>query len=133
LNFIGNVEGRDLPAGHADVVVCDGFVGNGLLKIAEGVADLVLTMMKQEVNRSWRTKLGALLLKPSLLNVKRRLDYAEFGGAPLLGVNGVCIIGHGSSHARAIENAIRVATEAIDGHLLEAIQGALSPADPLLK
>ena len=130
LRFVGNVEGRDLPQGKADVVVCDGFVGNGLLKLAEGMAMLLMGMMREEIARDWRGKLGALLMRPNLKALKRRLDYAEYGGAPLLGVNGVCIIGHGSSKAAGLYHTIRVAREAIDGQAIGAIREALvaSPA-----
>ena len=126
LNFIGNVEGRDLPAGKADVVVCDGFVGNGLLKLAEGMALLLMDMMKQEIARDWRGKLGALFMKPNLRALKRRLDYAEYGGAPLLGVNGVCIIGHGSSKALGVYHTIRVARECVEGRAIATIADALA-------
>lgn len=128
LNFIGNVEGRDLPAGRADVVVCDGFVGNGLLKFAEGMALLLVDMMKQELGRDWRGKLGAAVMTPNLRALKRRLDYAEYGGAPLLGVNGVCIIGHGSSKALGVYHTIRVARECIEGRAIATIREALAEA-----
>jgi glycerol-3-phosphate acyltransferase PlsX len=126
LNFIGNVEGRDVPAGKADVVVCDGFIGNGLLKFAEGMALLLMDMMKEEIARDWRGKLGALLMKNNLRGLKRRLDYSEYGGAPLLGVNGLCIIGHGSSKANGIYHAIRVAKEAAEGRVIEVIKEELA-------
>jgi glycerol-3-phosphate acyltransferase PlsX len=126
LNFVGNVEGRDLPLGKADVVVCDGFVGNGLLKFAEGMALLLMDMMKTEIARTWRGKLGALVMSGNLRALKRRLDYSEYGGAPLLGVNGVCIIGHGSSKANGMFHAIRVAKEAIDGRVIDVIKQELA-------
>lgn len=126
VNFIGNVEGRDFPAGKADVVVCDGFVGNGLLKFAEGLALLLMDMMREEMLRDWRGKLGAWLMKPNLRRLKRRVDYAEWGGAPLLGVNGICIIGHGSSKAYQIRNAIRVARDAVEGKAIEATRDHLA-------
>jgi glycerol-3-phosphate acyltransferase PlsX len=126
LNFIGNVEGRDLPAGKADVVVTDGFVGNGLLKFAEGMALLLMDMMKEEIARDWRGKLGALFMKNNLRALKRRLDYSEYGGAPLLGVNGLCIIGHGSSKANGLYHAIRVAKEATEGRVIQTIKDELA-------
>lgn len=126
LNFIGNIEGRDLPTGKADVVVCDGFVGNGLLKFAEGMALLLMDMLKDEIGRDKRGRLGALIMRPNLHALKRRLDYAEYGGAPLLGVNGICIIGHGSSKANGIYHAIRVAKEAVEGRAIEAIRRSLA-------
>lgn len=126
LNFIGNVEGRDLPAGKADVVVTDGFVGNGLLKFAEGMALLLMDMMKEEIARDWRGKLGALFMKNNLRALKRRLDYSEYGGAPLLGVNGLCIIGHGSSKANGLYHAIRVAKEAAEGRVIQTIKDELA-------
>lgn len=130
LNFVGNVEGRDLPAGKADVVVCDGFIGNGLLKFAEGMAILLMDMMRTEIGRSGRGKLGALIMKPNLKALKRRLDYSEYGGAPLLGVNGLCIIGHGSSKANGIFHAIRVAKEAAEGGVIAIIKEELASTRP---
>ena len=122
-NFIGNVEGRDVYLGSADVVVCDGFVGNIALKISEGLADTLLKLLKREISKSLLGKLGYLLLRPSLANFQRRIDYAEYGGAPLLGVNGVCIICHGRSSARAIKNAIKVSKDFVDRDLNGHLQG----------
>jgi len=122
-NFIGNVEGRDVYLGSADVVVCDGFVGNIALKISEGLADTLLKLLKREISRNMLGKLGYLLLRPSLANFQRRIDYAEYGGAPLLGVNGVCIICHGRSSARAIKNAIKVSKDFVDRDLNGHLQG----------
>jgi glycerol-3-phosphate acyltransferase PlsX len=122
-NFIGNVEGRDVYLGSADVVVCDGFVGNIALKISEGLADTLLKLLKREISKSMLGKLGYLLLRPSLANFQRRIDYAEYGGAPLLGVNGVCIICHGRSSARAIKNAIKVSKDFVERDLNGHIQG----------
>ncbi|MFP5503436.1 MAG: phosphate acyltransferase, partial [Candidatus Sericytochromatia bacterium] len=126
LNFVGNVEGDDVYSGRADVIVCDGFIGNGLLKFAEGLAILLMDMMKEEMLRDWRGKLAALIMRPNLRALKRRLDYAEYGGAPLLGVNGLCIIGHGSSKAYAIRHAIRVAREAVEGQAIATMRQALA-------
>lgn len=109
LRFVGNVEGRDVVRGAADVVVCDGFTGNIVLKFAESVLDTIAGHVRREVLRDVRSRLGAFLLTPALGRLRARLDSAEIGGAPLLGVNGVCIIAHGSSSAKAIKNAVRVA------------------------
>ncbi len=121
LNFVGNIEGRDISAGHCDVVVCDGFVGNVVLKFAEGLADALFGMMKEEFTSSLSTKMGALLLKPGLREIKKKVDYTEYGGAPLLGVNGVVIIAHGGSNAKAIYNAIRVAKEGFQQNIVQGI------------
>ncbi|KLU61051.1 phosphate acyltransferase [Peptococcaceae bacterium CEB3] len=129
LNFIGNIEGRDVPYGRADVIVCDGFVGNVLLKTAEGLAGALLEQIKEKITSSPLRKLGALLVKPGLREIARSLDYAEYGGAPLLGVNGISIICHGSSKAKAIRNAVRVAKECVQSRFVEEISRALRPAD----
>lgn len=121
INFVGNVEGRDIFNGAADVVVCDGFVGNVVLKAGEGLAMALLKMMKEELTRNWLSKMGTALTLPGLKELRRRLDYAEYGGAPLLGVNGVVIICHGSSSALAVRNAVRVAAEAASTGLVPAI------------
>ncbi|MFZ5590653.1 MAG: phosphate acyltransferase PlsX [Bacillota bacterium] len=125
LNFVGNVEGRDIFPGQADVVVCDGFVGNVVLKTSEGLAMTLLGMLKDALGVSWLSRLGALLSLPALQDLRRRLDYAEYGGAPLLGVNGAVVIGHGSSDARAIRNALRFAASAAQSRLVEKIAGSL--------
>lgn len=114
LNFIGNVEGRELFMGYCDVVVCDGFVGNVALKVTEGVAKMVLELFKSEVNKSILAKIGALIAKPALMNMKKRTDSDEYGGALLLGIKGICVIGHGSSKAYAIKNAIKLAKESVE-------------------
>jgi glycerol-3-phosphate acyltransferase PlsX len=114
LNFIGNVEGRDLYNGHADVIVCDGFVGNVALKTSEGLAEAVRFLLKESLQSTITSQVGAILSKRAFADFKKRLDYSEYGGAPLLGVKGVCIIGHGSSNANAIKNAIRVAAQFAD-------------------
>jgi glycerol-3-phosphate acyltransferase PlsX len=107
LNFVGNVEGRDVFAGEVDVIVTDGFTGNVMLKLSEGLTEAVVHMIKRELRASAITKAGAMLAKPAFQNIKRRLDYSEYGGAPLLGIKRVVMIGHGGSNARAIRNAIR--------------------------
>ncbi len=119
--FIGNAEGRDVLSGDFDVIVCDGFVGNVLLKFAEAVGEVMLNIMREELPKGWHGKLGTALLKPNLKNIKQRVDHAEHGGALLFGVSGVCVIGHGSSRAPSIFNAIRLAKEAIDHEVLERI------------
>lgn len=122
LNFIGNVEGRDVYSGSADVVVCDGFIGNVALKISEGVADTIKKLLLKELSSSWLGRLSYPLIARPLLNLKRRIDYAEFGGAPLLGVNGITMICHGRSSAKAIKNAIRRAKGMAEGRVHELIQ-----------
>jgi glycerol-3-phosphate acyltransferase PlsX len=120
--FIGNVEGRDIFRGQADVVVCDGFDGNIVLKTGEGVAELVMGMVKEELSRYKWMRLFLLPLRKGLMDLRARLDYRAFGGAPLLGVNGVCIIGHGRSDAHAIVNAIKVAETAVKNNLVRTIE-----------
>ncbi len=107
LNFVGNVEGRDVFTGTVDVIVTDGFTGNVVLKLSEGLSDAVISMIKRELISSAITKAGAMLARPAFQRLKKRLDYSEYGGAPLLGVQRIVVIGHGSSNARAIRNAIR--------------------------
>jgi len=122
VNFIGNVEGRDVPYGRADVVVCEGFVGNVLLKTAEGLAGVLFQLIKEKITSNIIRKLGALAVKPGLKEIAQMMDYAEYGGAPLLGVNGISIICHGSSKTKAIFNAIRVARECVQVRLIEQIR-----------
>jgi phosphate acyltransferase len=121
LNFQGNVEGHDLFEGTLDVVVCDGFVGNVVLKTSESVAHTMSRWLKEELTRNIVRKIGALLLKPAFNTIRRRSDPSMYGGAPLLGVNGICIIGHGVSNARAVRNGIRVAAEAVQHKLNQLI------------
>ncbi|WP_445638272.1 phosphate acyltransferase PlsX [Nostoc sp. DSM 114161] len=122
INFIGNAEGRDVLSGHFDVIVCDGFVGNVLLKFAEAVGEVILQILKEELPQGLHGQIGSALLKPNLKRIKQRMDHAEHGGALLLGVAGVCLIGHGSSQAPSIFNAIRMAKEAVDNQVLQRIQ-----------
>ena len=121
LNFAGNVEGRDIFRGGVDAVVCDGFVGNVLLKVAEGVAEAVMGTIRSAIDEKLIYKLGAALCKPALKKVHRELNSSAYGGAQLLGVNGICIIAHGSSDAEAIRNAIRVATKLARNHVNDRI------------
>jgi phosphate acyltransferase len=122
INFIGNAEGRDVLSGHFDVIVCDGFVGNVLLKFAEAVGEVILQILREELPQGLHGQIGSAILKPNLKRVKQRMDHAEHGGALLLGVAGVCFIGHGSSQAPSIFNAIRMAKEAVDNQVLQRIQ-----------
>jgi len=113
LNFVGNVEGRDIFQGDVDVIVCDGFVGNVCLKVSEGLAEAIISMLRTEISKTFMAKMGYLLAKKAFNNFGKRVDYAEYGGAPLLGVNGTGIVCHGRSNAKAIKNAIKVAAEMI--------------------
>ena len=130
INFIGNVEGKEVYRGNADVIVCDGFTGNVALKISESLAEMIGTNLKRMFQSNWLSKLGYLLLKPQLDEFKKKVDYSETGGAPLLGVNGVVIIAHGSSSAKAIKNAINRARELseknINTHIREGIEANLT-------
>ncbi len=122
LNFIGNVEGKDLFSGKCDIVLCDGFVGNVALKVIESTAEAIQTFLKRHLLKSnFIEKLGLMLLKNTLSTFKKEMDYSEYGGAPLLGVNGVVIIGHGRSNVKAIKNAIRVAGEEVERQVNEKI------------
>ncbi|MDX2230690.1 MAG: phosphate acyltransferase PlsX [Leptolyngbyaceae cyanobacterium bins.349] len=120
--FIGNAEGRDVLSGQFDVIVCDGFVGNVLLKFAEAVGEVVLQILREELPQGMHGKLGVSILKPNLKRIKQRIDHAEHGGGLLLGVNGVCIISHGSSQAPSIFNAVRLAREAVDNQVSDRIR-----------
>lgn len=124
LNFVGNVEGRDAAKGAAEVVVTDGFTGNIVIKVTEGIGEMLFSLLRETVNSRLRFRLAATLLKPALSIVRQRLDYTEYGGALLLGINGVVIIAHGRSDAKAIRNAVRVAKESVERDVV----GALRPA-----
>ncbi|TFG75436.1 MAG: phosphate acyltransferase PlsX, partial [Chrysiogenales bacterium] len=121
INFIGNVEGRDVYIGEADLIVTDGFTGNVALKISEGVVDVMLSMLKREIMSNIFSKIGFFFLKKSLNRIKKKLDYSEYGGALLLGVNGIVIIGHGGSNAKAIKNAISLSYKFVSERVLEKI------------
>ncbi|MGE5892821.1 MAG: phosphate acyltransferase PlsX [bacterium] len=125
INFIGNIEGKDMFKGKADVVVCDGFAGNISLKISEGLAEAILKMLKREIGSSITGRIGYLFMKPALKKFKQQTDYAEYGGAPLLGINGTCIISHGRSSAKAIRNAINVADRVASRKLYMTISDEL--------
>lgn len=127
INFIGNLEGRDLPFGRADVTVCEGFVGNVVIKTTEGLAGALFQLIKEKITATTVRKLGALAIKPGLKEIAQMMDYAEYGGAPLLGVNGISVICHGSSKQKAIFNAIRVALECVESQFIEKIRQELPP------
>jgi glycerol-3-phosphate acyltransferase PlsX len=126
INFTGNMEGKDIFMGNADVVVCDGFTGNVFLKTSEGLAEVVMKMLKREIKNILTGRFGYLLIKPALMEFKRKTDYDEYGGAPLLGINGTCIISHGRSTPKAVKNAIKVASEFSRKRVFEIISKGLS-------
>jgi glycerol-3-phosphate acyltransferase PlsX len=126
IQFIGNVEGRDLYTGKVDVVVCDGFVGNVALKTSEGLVDVIGKMLREHLSQTPLRKAGALLAKGAFQDFRKRVDYSEYGGAPLLGLKGVCIICHGRSNANAIKNAIRVAAEFAANKISDQIASELT-------
>lgn len=126
ISFLGNAEGRDVLSGRFDVIVCDGFVGNVLLKFAEAVGGILLQILREELPYGLHGQIGTAILKPNLKRIKQRMDHAEHGGALLLGVNGICVISHGSSEAPSIFNAIRMAKEAVDNQVLQRIHPQVS-------
>ncbi|MFZ3101657.1 MAG: phosphate acyltransferase PlsX [Desulfitobacteriaceae bacterium] len=130
INFFGNIEGRDVPYGRADVIVCDGFVGNVLLKTAEGLASALFELIKEKITATNLRKFGALLVKPGLREIAQTIDPDEYGGAPLLGVKGISIICHGSSKEKAIYNAIRVAQECVNVKLTELLKPEVGGQKP---
>ncbi len=125
INFIGNVEGRDLYSGHADVIVCDGFVGNVALKVSEGLSEMIRIMLREALAETVTRKIGYALSRSAYRDFKKRIDYAEYGGAPLLGLKGVCIICHGRSDSNAIKNAIRVAADFASSNMNQRIEEEL--------
>lgn len=126
LNFIGNIEGKDIPKGVADVVVCDGFTGNVVVKVTEGLSEMLFDSLRQALTRQLHFKVAASILRPAFSDVRKRLDYTEYGGAPLLGVNGTVIIAHGRSDAKAIKNALRVAKQAVEQDVLGALKSKVA-------
>jgi glycerol-3-phosphate acyltransferase PlsX len=126
LNFIGNIEGRDIYSGKTDIILCDGFVGNVILKVSESVVDTIVQLLKREIKSSFIASLGALLSSSAFNELKKKMDYSEYGGAPLLGVDGRCIICHGSSSAKAIKNAVKYAGKSIqlnvNKHIVEELE-----------
>jgi len=131
LNYTGNIEGRDIFHGDVDVVVCDGFVGNVCLKLSEGLAEAMVAMLREEFTKNLKSKVGYLLTRTAYANIKKRTDYAEYGGGPLLGLNGTGIICHGRSNAMAIKNAIRVAAELVQNRMNDRILDLLAVPEPL--
>jgi glycerol-3-phosphate acyltransferase PlsX len=125
---VGNVEGRDVYNGKVDVIVCDGFVGNVALKISEGLVEAVSFLLKESLTSTITSQVGALLARKAFTNFGRKLDYAEYGGAPLLGLKGVAIVGHGRSNANAMKNAIRVAKEFYESAINTNIEKELGAA-----
>lgn len=132
LSYVGNVEGRDFFRGDVDVMVCDGFVGNICLKLSEGLAEALVFMLRDELTKNLKSKVGYLLTKKAYANIKKRTDYAEYGGGPLLGFNGTGIICHGRSNATAIKNAIRVAAELVNNKMNERIVEMLAASESLI-
>lgn len=126
LQFVGNIEGRDVFAGNVDVIVCDGFIGNVALKISEGLVEHIVRTLKDGLNSTLTAQVGAVLARRAFQDFKKKLDYSEYGGAPLLGVKGVTVIGHGRSNANAIKNAIRVASELARAKVNEKIEQELA-------
>ena len=131
INFVGNVEPRDIPDGDVQVLVCDGFVGNTILKLFEGAASLIFSSLKEELLKGTISKVGALLLKPAFKRLKGKFDYTEYGGAPLLGVNGGVIKAHGSSDAKAIKNAIRQAKQFINNDVITLIKDSIKTQEAI--
>ena len=119
VHFVGNVEGPDVFAGHADVIVCDGFTGNVTLKVSEGLVETVEALLHDELSATFGTRVGYLLSRQAYRRFRKRLDYSEYGGAPLVGVNGLCIVGHGRSTAKAVRNAVAMAARAVSDGLLQ--------------
>jgi glycerol-3-phosphate acyltransferase PlsX len=132
LNFIGNVEGRDITAGLADVAVTDGFTGNVMIKLAEGVASMIMQTLRQEITSRPLAQVGALLAKPAFQAAGRRLDYQEVGGAILLGLNHICVIGHGRSTATAVRSGIRAARDAASADVASKIRQGLAERTAML-
>lgn len=126
INFVGNVEGRDIYTGQTDVIVCDGFVGNVALKVSEGLVDVIKHMLQESLRSTVTRQLGYMLARSAFADFRKRVDYSEFGGAPLLGVRGVCIICHGRSNPKAIRNAIRIAAEFVSKRINEQIENELA-------
>ncbi len=133
INFVGNIEGRDVYAGEADLIVTDGFTGNVALKISEGVYEAMYSMLKTEIMSNLLAKVGFFFLKSSLRRIARKMDYAEYGGALLLGVNGIVIIGHGRSNAKAIRNAIHLSKKFITEQVLEKITQEIEKMQEVVK
>lgn len=130
INFIGNVEGKDVYSGRADVIVSDGFTGNVALKVSEGVVETLFSMAKREIMKDFLAKIGFLLMKGHMKKLYKRVDYSEYGGAQLLGLNGVCIIGHGRSSANAVRSAVRMARDFVTSRVQDRIREEIAKATP---
>jgi glycerol-3-phosphate acyltransferase PlsX len=128
VNFVGNVEGRDVYAGQADVIVCDGFTGNVTLKISEGLVETVQQLLHDELTATFGTRVGYLLSRQAYRRFRRRVDSAEYGGAPLVGVNGLCLVGHGRSSAKAVRNAVAMAARFVSQDLIEKLTRDITAA-----
>ncbi len=128
VNFVGNVEGRHVYAGDADVIVCDGFTGNVTLKISEGLVDAVETLLHDELSATFGTRVGYLLSRQAFRRFRKRVDAAEYGGAPLVGVNGLCVIGHGRSSAKAVRNAVAMAARFVNQGLVDKLSRDIAAA-----
>ena len=126
VNFIGNIEGRHVYAGDADVIVCDGFTGNVTLKLSEGLVETIEALLHDELASTFGGRVGSVLSRQAFRRFRRRVDYSEFGGAPLLGVNGLCIVGHGRSSAKAVANAVTMAARAVEEKLLDRLRAGVS-------
>ncbi len=133
LNFIGNVEGKDMYSGKADVVVSDGFTGNVALKVSEGMAETFFYMARTEIMKNFFAKIGFFLMKRNLKRIYKKIDYTEYGGAQLLGVNGVCIIGHGRSNSNAVKNAVGLAKDFVTNKVQEKIQNEIAELSQRLR
>ena len=127
VRFVGNIEGRDVYSGHADVIVCDGFTGNITLKTSEGLVDTVEALLHDELSSTFGTRVGYLLSRQAYRRFRKRVDYSEYGGAPLLGLNGMCVVGHGRSSAQAVRNAVALAARAVSDGLLEKLTRDVGP------
>jgi glycerol-3-phosphate acyltransferase PlsX len=126
INFVGNIEGRDIPSGKVDVAICDGFIGNVILKLGEGLTEMMLKFIRKELKQHPITWVSLPFLWLLIRDLKKKVDYSEFGGAPLLGVEGVCIIGHGSSNGKAVKNAIFAGAETVKHNIAVGIREAIS-------
>ena len=121
VRFVGNVEGRDVYSGEADVIVCDGFTGNVTLKISEGLVETVERLLHEELSATVGTRVGYLLSREAFRRFRKRVDYAEYGGAPLIGLDGLCVIGHGRSSAKAVRSAVMMTAKLVDEQLLDRL------------
>src|SRR6188768_611405 len=128
LNFIGNIEARDVYSGEADVIVCDGFTGNVALKISEGLVETIEDLLREELSSTITMRVGSLLTQRAMRHFRRRVDYSEYGGAPLLGVAGITIVGHGRSSAKAVRNAVAMAYRFASGQLIQRVEGEIAVA-----